>query len=761
MGRNLAREVQAILIRHQHVGDHGVERGVGGVRGGDRLESHGDRLGFDRPQPPRGALRAENPAIRRVIIDDENALAGDAADFAGTPIARRVLRRTAGLQRKAEDRTFSGFALDLDRPPHEPDQAFADRQPESGTAVLARGRCVDLAESVEQAVDFLRRDADTGVANGELDRDIATAFVAGVFAGVVAWAGAGGGAGSRTRHPAVHVDLALIGELHRVADQIDQHLAQTRHVAVNSTRHVRLDVVDQLDTLLAGALADQVERILDHAGDVERFVLKLHATRFDLGKIQDVVDQGQQLHSRKLDRLDVVALLHVERRVLQQAGGADHAVERSSNLVAHGGEKGRLRLRSLENAQVGLAQRELGLLALGDVGDRAGEAHRPSAAVESRLGARVDPDEAAIPAAQAILEVEGRAVAQGRRARRAHHPAVLGMVAPGIAGEGVHVVIGAEAEQLAIAGRVVHHAIDQVVVPYAGLHRFDDQCELFALALDFVLRHAALRDVDDRTGETHRQAGPVEARQSTPVDPQVGAVGAAQAILAIEIRLRAAEVRFARGLDPVTIVRVHQFAARPGQCAIVSGGVAEHLEVARREIGLALGPFDVPHTGLRRLIDQRKLFALIVGMQRQLLDLGEVGQRADDAGDTAIRTPHRGLADHDIVNAAIERGDGGLAPHHLAGMRHEIAVLRGVALGEIGGTHLETGLAQPVRARAPGELLPGQIELHVAPVRILAEHRIRIELDQILRQFHLIRQGARGVFGDLVGLVPGARERAQ
>ena len=50
-----------------------------------------------------------------------------------------------------------------------------------------------------------------------------------------------------------HHDLALLGELDGVADQIHQHLAEARWITPDGARHFRRDIGEQLEMLFAGA----------------------------------------------------------------------------------------------------------------------------------------------------------------------------------------------------------------------------------------------------------------------------------------------------------------------------------------------------------------------------------------------------------------------------------------------------------------------------------------------------------------------------
>ena len=139
-------------------------------------------------------------------------------------------------------------------------------------------------------------------------------------------------------------DLARLGELHRVAEQVQEDLAQPRHVADDRRRDVALEQVGGVEMLLDGARGDEVERRLDAFAQVERLRLDVHPAGLDLREIEDVVDDGEQRVAGLADRRDVVVLLVVERRVEQEPAHADHRVHRRADLVAHRREERALRL---------------------------------------------------------------------------------------------------------------------------------------------------------------------------------------------------------------------------------------------------------------------------------------------------------------------------------------------------------------------------------------------------------------------------------
>src|SRR5262249_56238819 len=62
-------------------------------------------------------------------------------------------------------------ALDPDAAAHQLDQPGGDGQPEAGAAILPRRGAVRLGERGEDRLPLVRRDADAGVANLEVQED--------------------------------------------------------------------------------------------------------------------------------------------------------------------------------------------------------------------------------------------------------------------------------------------------------------------------------------------------------------------------------------------------------------------------------------------------------------------------------------------------------------------------------------------------------------------------------------------------------------
>ena len=165
---------------------------------------------------------------------------------------------------------------------------------------------------------------------------------------------------------------AGVGELDRVAKQVEQHLPYAAGIGRNHLRHFGRDMAAEPDILGKSLCRQQLDHIV---GDLAR----RHGLRFcvepaglDLGVVEQVLDQGEQGGGRSRDCADISALLRRQPGVGQQLRHAHDAVHRRADLVAHRGEEARLRLAGVFSALARVDKCRLRPLARGDVtGDRA------------------------------------------------------------------------------------------------------------------------------------------------------------------------------------------------------------------------------------------------------------------------------------------------------------------------------------------------------------------------------------------------------
>ena len=167
---------------------------------------------------PARELRREDAPVGGVVVDDQRPPAGRGRPGAGprdrdrpTPVPRAS--RTARWNVAPSPGTPALSARE--RAVHRLGEAPADGEAEAGAAVPARDRRVRLAERLEQPAHLVGGDADAGVADVDVDLPRSTSF----------------------RRPAPVAaptrddDLALLGELDGVRQQVEEDLAEPAQVA--------------------------------------------------------------------------------------------------------------------------------------------------------------------------------------------------------------------------------------------------------------------------------------------------------------------------------------------------------------------------------------------------------------------------------------------------------------------------------------------------------------------------------------------------
>ena len=148
------------------------------------------------------------------------------------------------------------------------DQSLRDGETEPGALVLLHQGALALHERLEQAREQRFVHAGSFVAHPESDRALR------IF-------------GADVEHG------ALGAELERIREQVEEHLAQLP--AIGEDVGGRGELGPDLDRSLQRLRADQRDRIGDRVARSDRFQLQFHPPGFDLGQIEDVVDQGQEV----------------------------------------------------------------------------------------------------------------------------------------------------------------------------------------------------------------------------------------------------------------------------------------------------------------------------------------------------------------------------------------------------------------------------------------------------------------------------------
>ena len=262
---------------------------------------------------PLLAALGDDAPIGGVVFDDQQALAGELR-LRALPAGGGGGGGRSGQDGEMEGGAFAGIALDPDLAAHQLGQAFADGQAQPGAAVVASGGGIHLLERFEEAVLPVQRDADAGVAHGEMEQPLFRVAEKSVSCswpnGMLRAPCAGGGD--------FDDDFALVGELHGVADQIDQDLPQPGHVADQDLGNGVVHQAGEVEVLLGGLGRQQIQGLLDAGVEFEGMVFQFEFAGFDLGEVEDVVDDGQQGVGAAAGGLDVIALFVRQIGVQQQ-----------------------------------------------------------------------------------------------------------------------------------------------------------------------------------------------------------------------------------------------------------------------------------------------------------------------------------------------------------------------------------------------------------------------------------------------------------
>ena len=143
-------------------------------------------------------------------------------------------------------------------------------------------------------------------------------------------------------------DISVVRELHRVRQQVGQHLPQAQRVTHQGTAVANQlrsgHGVQQFNALLLRRLAYQQQALACYILDPEASVLQFQPARLHLGEIQYVVDDAEQGLCRRVNLVDVVVLARVQSAAQRQIGHAQNGVHRRADFVAHVGQETRFRV---------------------------------------------------------------------------------------------------------------------------------------------------------------------------------------------------------------------------------------------------------------------------------------------------------------------------------------------------------------------------------------------------------------------------------
>ena len=192
-------------------------------------------------------------------------------------------------------------------------QAFDDGQAQAGALVGDGHVMLALAEAVEHALLVFRRNADAGVAHPEHQP------------AVIVQEGEGG-------------DTAMFGrELDGIGQKIEQDLLNCALVAPHQ-RRLLVDGVFQGGVGVLGAPLHQLQCVLGDVAQILFAFFQFPAAGLDLGQVENVVDQRQQVPARGIDQLgifDIALCVGSEHARGDHFRKAQDGVQRRAQFVAH------------------------------------------------------------------------------------------------------------------------------------------------------------------------------------------------------------------------------------------------------------------------------------------------------------------------------------------------------------------------------------------------------------------------------------------
>jgi hypothetical protein len=139
--------------------------------------------------------------------------------------------------------------------------------------------------------------------------------------------------------PDPHENLSAGREFDGIADEVDEHLPQTRRVAEDAVGNAGVDIGNELELLAVGLHCQRLESAAKAVAEAELDLFQIELAGLDLREIEDVVDQRQQRFGRLLNDLEVLALHRRKFGPQDEVGHADDGVHRRADFVAHAGQK--------------------------------------------------------------------------------------------------------------------------------------------------------------------------------------------------------------------------------------------------------------------------------------------------------------------------------------------------------------------------------------------------------------------------------------
>ncbi|MCY1437336.1 hypothetical protein D9M71_534930 [compost metagenome] len=232
---------------------------------------------------------------------------------------------------------------------------MADGQPKASAATGQIAVRIGLGKGQKQALLVICANTDATVLNRYLQDGLV-------------------GRGARFQGQ-VHGDLALLGELDRVADQVRQDLLEAQRVEQHLTAGLGGNLEAQVQILLSGHAIEHAADRFHQFRQVDRFRRQAQVPGLDARHVEDIADQGQQFSGRVVGNLNGRT---IDMPLVTAREGkfehADDGVHRCADLVADGRQEDTLGAIGVIGPLLGQAQVLDQLAALADVDPAANNA---------------------------------------------------------------------------------------------------------------------------------------------------------------------------------------------------------------------------------------------------------------------------------------------------------------------------------------------------------------------------------------------------
>ena len=202
----------------------------------------------------------------------------------GSRVAEGYVRCDRQGHGEGEDGALPHVTFQRDGAAHGGNELAGDGETEPGAAAFLGGTGAGLLEFLENNALIVFAHTDAGVFDAGFQCDRGIRLIGGRVLAILLSMSAEEAQG----------DAALVGELDGVANQIGKDLVQAALVSQHLFRQGRVHHDGQGNAALDGAGGEQLGQALGHVFQGEGLVFQLEAAGFDLGEVQNVVDEPQQ-----------------------------------------------------------------------------------------------------------------------------------------------------------------------------------------------------------------------------------------------------------------------------------------------------------------------------------------------------------------------------------------------------------------------------------------------------------------------------------